>query len=1138
MGEFTQDLIAPGVAGVDLLHPTDLIPKTKLARETNLRRTEEGALTARPGLEALATGGVDHLAVARLNDGPGFTRVWAIDQDLYVGQAGALALVDSGYSGRPPSMLPYRPPLSADPWTYIGDDDRMRKVRSDGLDLPIGLSPAPSPVTSALAAELRTNIETFNSAAGWAFNAGTGSPLFPGVRIIAEPGKVGNCLTYSIMPGASGPNAPFFQFFIKNFSPINLNLVGGQPASDDDIIHLWIRFTFPEVITEIKLYLITSQVTDTETLPGTDETGAQNNSDAYVKALRPSDFGPFILPDPGLSISPAIPSGQRRVANRITESSLERQDDTRGGVVELRRQMREGARIRADQVITPKLAWTELGVIGVPLRRGDFLRIGTDEGRSWGNVNGICLLVESTGSVEEFPPGSLYAACSLDDLYLVGGRGPDTTNPGNAQYDYRSISVDITTGAKSNPSPIQPAAAFKDARRQGINVTPPAYADPDYPAAQLGNIRQDIYRRGGTLVENWYLVGRNAANGATFLDTVTDANAQTAGTLELDNFQPVHTVDDAGVELDAVPIPSIWGPVQDLVLGCGDPNRPGHVYWCKPGNADSWPSENNAEVCSPSTPLVNGFFIAGRSFVFSTKELHDLLINLTGNASVTPLPTQCKKGLHARRGLVVMGGLCYFYNNEAIYRTAGGPPEDISSADLFPLFNGESKNGYPPIDKAFPDAIRLETFNQELWFWFRGTDGNIQCWVYSLLWPSWRAYHFANNVTSGYAEEGEGYKNLVLLSTEGQSFLHAGNTDNGVGIPCLVRSGCLDQGLPRDYKLYGDAVFDIDRGQHPITVRALLDNETRQAGGPQVIGYESLEQFGPVGGGRQRYTLDLFGIGSPLNTNKARNVCFEVTWVSDAAGQPKLYTLGPSFIIQPDVTIYRPTDWDFGGRLTDKWIKGVLIECDVFGRTKQVNVEADEVVIAALTIQPALGRHVYEFSFPQQMGRILRLHPAPATQGVPWALYKYDWIFDEEPLQLQRWETQEVDHGIPGWHYPLWAWISLRAPADVTLTIQPYREAGSPINTGPLEPYTIPATGAIKRKCFVPFVAEKGVLFKYILTSPLPFHLHREESSVIVQPWGASDSIETRPFGNDDLSEYSRSMRSARLTAAKGGGGQ
>ena len=1138
MAEFTQDLLAPGVAGIDLLHPNDLAPKTKLTRMRNVSRIEEGALTARPGLTSLATAGVDHHSVTRVNDGGSFTRVWGIDEDLYVGQSGGLSQVDSGYSGRPLSMLPYRPPISADPWVFVGDDNRMRKVRRDGVNLPLGLSAPGAAVSTSLATELKTAIETFNEAGGWNPNPGTGGPF---ASAVAEPGKVGNCVTFGVQTqSAEMGSVPFYSYFGKGFgATVNLGLVGGQPASDDDIIHLWARFVFPEVISEIKIYLVVSSDFDSAWLPGTkNDEGTVRNPDSYVKALRPSDFGPFILPDFG-AFYPAIPSAERRVGNKRTEDDLDRQDDARGGAVELRRQMREGARIRADQVITPKAAWTELGVTGVPLRRGDFLRVGTNEARDWKTVTGMFVLIEATGTpppVDQNPPGVLFAACSLDDMYLVGGRGPDTIDPGQQQYDYRAINVDIVTGALSNPSPIQSEAAWKDARRQGITVDPAAYADPDYPAGQLGNIRQEIFRRGGSLVEDWYFVGRNTTNGGTLFDTLTDAALVAARTVELDNDQPITTVDDGGNPLLAVPLPTIWGPIQNLLLGCGDPNRPGDVYWCKPGFPDSWPPGNHAEVTSPSDPLMAGWYSAGRSCVFSTEHLHDLLIDLTGNGVVTPIPTQCSRGLLGRRGLVVHRGLCYFVAKDGVFRTAGGPEEDITQ-DLWPLFHADDeitangKNGFFPIDRDFPDAIRLASFDDEVWVSFRDVMGTIVWWVYSSTWGFWKPYEFRRNVTN--AQEDDGARVLVLGSTSGESFEFTGSEDDGLPIQCGFRTPCLDQGVPRDYKLYGDMVIDIDRQQGSVAVQALMDNESRQ-GIVVLVNAESPEQFSTALGGRQRYTLDLFGTG-PAATNRARNVCFDVSWESSAASKPKVFVLGPSYIIQPDATIYRPTDWDFGGRLTDKWIKGIALEVDTFGRTKLVNVEADGQVVTQIPVTTN-GRRVVQFAFPQQMGRLMRLHPSTSTAGVPWFLYKFDWIFDEEPLQLARWETQELSYGIPGWKYPLFAWITIRAGAQVLFTLQAYREAGSPIPTDNPFPYIIAPTGPTKRAVYIPFDAMKGLLFKHTFESAAPFHLFREESTLVVQPWAGDMALERRPFGNDDL-DLVRGMQSARLTAAKGGGG-
>ena len=81
---------------------------------------------------------------------------------------------------------------------------------------------------------------------------------------------------------------------------------------------------------------------------------------------------------------------------------------------------------------------------------------------------------------------NLTVVVGLDDLYLTGGRGPDTIEPGAQQYDYRVTNYDPRTGAESNGSPIQEAprtdtsvyeSAPIDTIRRAIIVDPPAYGD-------------------------------------------------------------------------------------------------------------------------------------------------------------------------------------------------------------------------------------------------------------------------------------------------------------------------------------------------------------------------------------------------------------------------------------------------------------------------------------------------------------------------------------------------------------------------------------------------------------------------------------------------------------------------------------
>jgi hypothetical protein len=218
------------------------------------------------------------------------------------------------------------------------------------------------------------------------------------------------------------------------------------------------------------------------------------------------------------------------------------------------------------------------------------------------------------------------------------------------------------------------------------------------------------------------------------------------------------------------------------------------------------------------------------------------------------------------------------------------------------------------------------------------------------------------------------------------------------------------------------------------------------------------------------------------------------------------------------------------GTRADKWLKAVVFECDTFNQPKQVQIEVDGTVVETLTVQ-ANGRRVIQLALTAQaLGRVWRMFPVDANPG---RLYSAEPLFDEEPFQLNRWETQETNHGLQGWFYPLYAHITLKSTADVVLTtvVQHNQVGGQTTHT-----YTIPATGGVKQRRFLHgFVAGKGVLIKYVLTSAVPFWLYRDETSVMIQPWGAYRAIEVKPFGNDDL-DPTRPMTHAVLAAEASGG--
>src|SRR5207249_4428016 len=96
------------------------------------------------------------------------------------------------------------------------------------------------------------------------------------------------------------------------------------------------------------------------------------------------------------------------------------------------------------------------------------------------------------------------------------------------------------------------------------------------------------------------------------------------------------------------------------------------------------------------------------------------------------------------------------------------------------------------------------------------------------------------------------------------------------------------------------------------------------------------------------------------------------------------------------------------GSRADKWLKAIVFECDTFDQTKSVRVEADGQLVETLSVR-ANGRQVVQVALTtQQLGRVWRILPA---DGHPGRLYSTQPLFDEEPFQLTRWETQELNYG-------------------------------------------------------------------------------------------------------------------------------
>ncbi len=822
----------------------------------------------------------------------------------------------------------------------------------------------------------------------------------PGGETDVVSGRVGNAVQFQTAKPSSGSGS-YYQYWGKNIGPIDLSqFPDGTPATDDDIVHLFIRVDRPDLIDEVRLYFGIDGTFNNTKLPG----ASPKNRNAYVKAFRPGDFVNFIeASQTAASAGPAAAasaSTEERLPPRVETDAGKAMIDPIGllllasflsslggwgilaaGALKLlavfsllgvilpgdaeRIRGREKRRGFPKELSHGRDQWTEFGVIGVPLRRGDFLRIGDDPDFGWRRVNGLVIYVSISDKANDI-------TLTFDNLFLRGGSKLETIEPGLPNYDYRYIDVDPVTGEKSNPSPVMAETASLPSIRQAIRVTP--------RSSQRSGVVQWFYRRGGVLVNNWYFLGKNERNGSTFLDAISDSEALGSGTLEIDNDRPVTTISPNGTTVKASPLPAIWGPISDMLMGCGDRYRKGHVYWCKPGEPDHWPPQNNIEVCPPSEELLTGFVYGSEAFAFSREKLYKLFPTLTGEmGQLSYIPTRCLKGPRARWMVAVGPYGIFFIADDGIYRTTGGEPESLTDKTIEDLFKGRPRNGYDPVASTNPTKLRLALHENELWFQYPTTAGDVRILVYDLTFDLWSAHSFGRQTASLYSE-GPSAESTLLLGGRGNAkvYIHTGTNDDGLAITANIRTGALDQGTSRRQKVYGDLELDlVGDTTKTLELEVLADDEA-----------DSIDEATITPGAtKARQILDV------LDSARRRNISLDLTWTDPVLN---LYEGTIQYLIDEAVQRIR---WE-----SEETDHGLTAQQTPLYAHVAIRSTAD-VLLAMTTYREDGGSTVktYTLADTAEVKRIIFV-PFEPTKGVA---FRYRFTSDE-PFQLYREESETV----------------------------------------------------------------------------------------------------------------------------------
>ena len=585
-------------------------------------------------------------------------------------------------------------------------------------------------------------------------------------------------------------------------------------------------------------------------------------------------------------------------------------------------------------------------------------------------------------------------------------------------------------------------------------------------------------------------------------------------------------------------LPYMWGPdASGTVFACGDPLRPGTLYFSKNYNPDSAPDSYNQEIVQPGEPLMGGCIIDGLSHVASTERWWTLYpgsnpyatfqlqagvaTSSRYNAVQEPLP----RGVSSPYGIATNGIERFWWAKDGIYSSVRG---SLTDADLYNLFPHEGVAG---ADVTYEEQVvhapsyqsagsfRLTYSNNYLYavyIAFESSVGSFYCMLTcDLRRMAWSVDVYVSPVTAMYHPEQQAstllsstarYDELVM-AVIGQSSLGVNRSavvvqtdmtnDYNPGIPAgspiigNIATFEFDGGDIRAGKEWGDAYIDITPQGSQVSVTPLsLGSGT---GSSSIIPTSTTRTQIPVSLGGD-VLKDFLGL--------------LVQWVDNFAMQANPTTIHAwqfSFLSKPETIADRFTDWDDAGLEGAKWFQGFILHADTFNAVKSLAIR-DSDTLALHPFTPAVQQNgesevAYSFVTPF-IAHTVRIEP---QDQVLWRFFDARYIAEQTPEIAETWQTQLTSHGQLGFMHVRQMSIMYASTAPVTLTISVYD------GTAP-QPITLPATaGVVSKIVFVP-TFNKGQLFAYKFQSAIPFQLYQERSEVLIGRWGRADAYSNIPL--------------------------
>lgn len=268
-------------------------------------------------------------------------------------------------------------------------------------------------------------------------------------------------------------------------------------------------------------------------------------------------------------------------------------------------------------------------------------------------------------------------------------------------------------------------------------------------------------------------------------------------------------------------------------------------------------------------------------------------------------------------------------------------------------------------------------------------------------------------------------------------------------------------------KLLRELELDINTGGQPVNVDVQVDGNTEET----LAVSTAVRQIVPLS-----LNVDTFGKLVRLVFNSA-----------DGVAKFKYYKHQFEFLKDSIETTKLATEWTDLGYPGDKRLQQLELEINTHNSPVTVQVQADGATTETITVTTSARQVVPLSLVADTIGKVVRI---VLTGDVLFNYYTHRFIALNDPIEMTRYDTVELDFNYTRWKFIRRVWIAAQTPATVTMTIT-IDEVRQYTTT-----FTIRSdTGWTKRMIKLP-PGLKGMVFRFVFTSTSRFKVFLDQSDV------------------------------------------